>query len=69
MKLFRLAWDLIGSEFAGRHQQYEKFYAGSSLVVRNYSFANAPWEDFRSLVDGLMAGYDFQSTIPALAAQ
>jgi 4-hydroxyphenylacetate 3-monooxygenase len=24
--LLKLAWDLIGSEFAGRHQQYEKFY-------------------------------------------
>jgi 4-hydroxyphenylacetate 3-monooxygenase len=69
MKLFRLAWDLIGSEFAGRHQQYEKFYAGSSLVVRNYSFANAPWEDFRGLVDGLIAGYDPETFTTALAAQ
>ncbi len=29
MKLYRLAWDLVGSEFAGRHTTYEKFYAGS----------------------------------------
>jgi 4-hydroxyphenylacetate 3-monooxygenase len=28
MKLFKLAWDLLGSDFAGRHMQYEKFYAG-----------------------------------------
>ena len=28
----KLAWDLIGSEFAGRHEQYEKFYGG----VLNY---------------------------------
>jgi len=34
MKLYKLAWDLIGSEFAGRHQQYEKFYAGASFIVR-----------------------------------
>jgi aromatic ring hydroxylase len=27
MKLFDLASDLIGSECAGRHMQYEKFYA------------------------------------------
>src|SRR5699024_5453362 len=27
IKLFRLAWDIVGSEFAGRHQQYELFYA------------------------------------------
>src|SRR5687768_17978843 len=28
-KLFKLAWDIVGSEFAGRHAQYELFYAGS----------------------------------------
>jgi 4-hydroxyphenylacetate 3-monooxygenase len=44
--LLKLAWDLIGSEFAGRHQQYEKFYAGPSIVnklhvYRNYDFAGA----------------------------
>lgn len=27
-KLMRLAWDLVGSEFASRHTQYEMFYAG-----------------------------------------
>lgn len=31
MKLFRLAWDMVGSEFTGRQQQYEKFY-GKSVV-------------------------------------
>ncbi len=44
--LLKLAWDLIGSEFAGRHQQYEKFYGGPSIVnklnvYRNYDFARA----------------------------
>ena len=32
MKLFKLAWDVVGSEFAGRQQQYEKFYAGATLL-------------------------------------
>jgi 4-hydroxyphenylacetate 3-monooxygenase len=50
MGLFRFAWDLLGSEFAGRHDQYEKFYIGPSFVVRNYSFVNAPWEDLEALV-------------------
>jgi 4-hydroxyphenylacetate 3-monooxygenase len=53
-KLMKLAWDLIGSEFAGRHQLYEKFYAGTSFVVRNQSFREAPWKDFHALVDGLL---------------
>jgi 4-hydroxyphenylacetate 3-monooxygenase len=44
--LMRLAWDLIGTEFAGRHQQYEKFYGGASHVVkanlyRGYDFTRA----------------------------
>jgi 4-hydroxyphenylacetate 3-monooxygenase len=44
--LLKLAWDLIGSEFGGRHQQYEKFYGGAAYVnklhvYRNYDFAGA----------------------------
>jgi 4-hydroxyphenylacetate 3-monooxygenase len=58
MKLYKLTWDLIGSEFAGRHLQYEKFYAGASFIVRNHSFREAPWADFHRLVDDLMASYD-----------
>ena len=58
MKLYKLAWDLIGSEFAGRHLQYEKFYAGASFIVRNHNFREAPWADFHRLVDDLMASYD-----------
>ncbi|MGQ0544001.1 MAG: 4-hydroxyphenylacetate 3-hydroxylase family protein [Betaproteobacteria bacterium] len=57
MKLYKLAWDLIGSEFAGRHQQYEKFYAGASFIVRNHNFREAPWEHYHQVVDKLMAGY------------
>jgi 4-hydroxyphenylacetate 3-monooxygenase len=58
MKLYKLAWDLIGSEFAGRHLQYEKFYAGASFIVRNHSFREAPWAHFHEVVEKLMASYD-----------
>ena len=30
VKLMKLAWDAVGSEFAGRHTQYEMFYAALS---------------------------------------
>ena len=33
-KLMRLAWDLVGTEFASRHTQYEMFYAGPKHVTR-----------------------------------
>ena len=61
MKLFKLAWDMVGSEFAGRHQQYEKFYAGASFIVRNHNFREAPWDDYHAMVDGLLGSYDVPS--------
>ena len=44
--ILKLVWDLIGSEFAGRHEQYEKFYGGASFLVKHnmaraYDFASA----------------------------
>ncbi len=58
MKLFKLAWDMVGSEFAGRHQQYEKFYAGASFIIRNHSFRETDWAAFNKIVEDLMASYD-----------
>jgi 4-hydroxyphenylacetate 3-monooxygenase len=55
MKLFKLAWDIIGSEFAGRHLQYEKFFPGALFVVRNHNFREAPWQEWTGMVDELMA--------------
>jgi 4-hydroxyphenylacetate 3-monooxygenase len=63
MKLFKLAWDVVGSEFAGRQQQYEKFYAGASFIIRNHSYREAPWSAFDGLVDDLMSGYDVPEPI------
>ena len=57
-KLYKLAWDITGTEFAGRHMLYEKFYAGSSIVVRNQSDREAPWANFHAVVDGLLASIE-----------
>ncbi len=57
-KLYKLAWDITGTEFAGRHMLYEKFYAGSSIVVRNQSDREAPWQSFHDTVDRLLAGIE-----------
>ncbi|WP_240106090.1 4-hydroxyphenylacetate 3-hydroxylase family protein [Streptomyces sp. MUM 203J] len=32
VKLLKLAWDALGSEFAARHEQYERFYHGAPHV-------------------------------------
>jgi 4-hydroxyphenylacetate 3-monooxygenase len=60
MKLFRLVWELVGSEFAGRHHQYEKFYAGACFIVRNHNYREAPWAEFHQYADDLLASYDIQ---------
>jgi 4-hydroxyphenylacetate 3-monooxygenase len=57
MKLHRLAWDLVGSEFAGRHLQYERFYAGAGFIVRGHNYREAPWADFHDRVDALLSSY------------
>ena len=61
MKLFKLAWDMVGSEFAGRHLQYEKFYAGASFIIRNHSYRETDWGEFNKLVEDLMASYDYRT--------
>ena len=58
MKLFKLAWDLIGSEHASRATSYEKFFVGPAFSVRNYNFINAPWEALEGIAQGLMDSYD-----------
>ena len=68
MKLFKLAWDMVGSEFAGRHLQYEKFYAGASFIVRNHCFRETDWAGFNKLVEDLMAGYDHVKPTKTAAA-
>lgn len=58
VKLFKLAWDAVGSEFGSRHQQYEMFYAGATMVTRGHAFRTADWDRAVGLVDGFMAAYD-----------
>jgi 4-hydroxyphenylacetate 3-monooxygenase len=57
VKLFKLAWDTAGSEFAGRHQQYEMFYAGAPFVAKTYSYLNYGYEEALELVDACLRGY------------
>jgi len=57
VKLFRLAWDAVGSEFGSRHQQYEMFYAGANMVTRGHAFRTYDWDRAVGMVDGLMSSY------------
>jgi 4-hydroxyphenylacetate 3-monooxygenase len=53
-KFVKMAWDLLGSDFAGRHTQYEKFYGGPPHIMDLYSFFNCPWKERRSAVDEII---------------
>ncbi|MEV4184090.1 4-hydroxyphenylacetate 3-hydroxylase N-terminal domain-containing protein [Streptosporangium canum] len=57
VKLFKLAWDAIGSEFAGRHQQYELFYAGAPFVVKGYAFRNFDYATPVQTIEEFLASY------------
>jgi 4-hydroxyphenylacetate 3-monooxygenase len=63
IKLFKLAWDAIGSEFGGRHHQYEMFYAGAPFVTRGYAFRNYPYQEAVDQVDAFLGGYSVASAI------
>jgi 4-hydroxyphenylacetate 3-monooxygenase len=43
-KLMRMAWDLVGSEFASRHTSYEMFYNGAKHVARARAFGHFRWD-------------------------
>ena len=58
VKLFKLAWDAVGSEFGSRHQQYEMFYAGANMVTRGHAFRTYDWDRAVGMVDRFMAAYD-----------
>jgi len=64
MKLLNLAWDLLGSDFAGRHAQYEKFYAGPGFVMNSYSYLAGPWDEWAGSVDDLLASYAAPGVLP-----
>jgi 4-hydroxyphenylacetate 3-monooxygenase len=53
-RIFRLAWDFVGSALASRNELYERFYLASG--ARNYQIAQvlAPKERARRLVDELL---------------
>ncbi|CAH1655154.1 4-hydroxyphenylacetate 3-monooxygenase [Hyphomicrobiales bacterium] len=57
MKLFKLAWDLVGSDHASRATSYEKFFVGPAFAVRNYNFIYTPWDELHAIAEGLMGRY------------
>ena len=51
VKLLKLLWDALGSEFGSRHLQYEMFYAGEPASIQLREFRNFDWAAAEALVD------------------
>lgn len=64
IKIMKLLWDAVGTEFAGRHELYERNYAGSWEGVRLQVAAEAQrtgrLDAMGELVDRCMAEYDVE---------
>ena len=62
MKLGKLLWDALGSEFGGRHELYEINYAGSTEEIRRYCLfgaqASGAADRFKGFAEQCMAEYD-----------
>jgi 4-hydroxyphenylacetate 3-monooxygenase len=71
VKLMKLLWDAVGSEFGGRHELYEINYAGSHEEIRRYALfdamASGNVDRWKGFADQCMAEYDTKGwTVPDL---
>jgi 4-hydroxyphenylacetate 3-monooxygenase len=62
VKLMKLLWDSIGTEFGGRHELYEINYSGSTEEIRRYCLfgaqASGAADKFKGFAEQCMAEYD-----------
>jgi len=62
IKIMKLLWDAIGTEFGGRHELYERNYAGNHEDIRIQVLTGArrsgAMQSMTDLVDKCMAEYD-----------
>jgi 4-hydroxyphenylacetate 3-monooxygenase len=71
IKLMKLLWDCIGTEFGARHELYEINYSGSTEEIRRYALFGAIGsgnaEKFKGFAEQCMAEYDLDGwTVPDL---
>jgi 4-hydroxyphenylacetate 3-monooxygenase len=73
VKLMKLIWDSIGSEFGGRHELYERNYSGNHEGVRAEVLfaqeASGLADKHRGFAEQCMSEYDLNGwTVPDLIA-
>ncbi|MFC3039483.1 4-hydroxyphenylacetate 3-hydroxylase family protein [Virgibacillus xinjiangensis] len=64
VKLLKMVWDSVGSEFGGRHELYEINYGGNTDNIRLEALKHAEGvgaaDKYRSFVDTAMSDYDLE---------
>jgi 4-hydroxyphenylacetate 3-monooxygenase len=67
IKLFKVLWDAVGSEFGSRHTLYERNYGGSAELVRlnvlQFAKSRGGLDEMKALVDSCMADYDLDGWV------
>jgi 4-hydroxyphenylacetate 3-monooxygenase len=71
VKLMKLLWDAIGSEFGARHELYEVNYSGSHEEIRRFALLgaqhNGEAQRWKAFAESCMAEYDLDGwTAPDL---
>src|SRR3989440_1047697 len=71
IKLLKLLWDAIGTEFGGRHELYERNYAGNHENIRMEmlftAMANGSADVCKGLAEQCLREYDLDGwTVPDL---
>jgi 4-hydroxyphenylacetate 3-monooxygenase len=71
VKLMKLMWDAIGSEFGGRHELYERNYFGDHEAIRFQTLfaaeASGAAARYKGFAEQCMAEYDLDGwTVPDL---
>jgi 4-hydroxyphenylacetate 3-monooxygenase len=71
VKIMKMLWDAIGTEFAGRHELYERNNYGNHEVIRMHSLFegrdNGTVNELKTFVETCMADYDLEGwTAPDL---
>ncbi|GAA1997267.1 4-hydroxyphenylacetate 3-hydroxylase family protein [Catenulispora subtropica] len=73
VKLMKLLWDAVGTEFGGRHELYERNYSGNHENTRVELYfsqlASGQLDGYRAFAEECMAEYDLDGwTVPDLAS-
>lgn len=63
VKVLKLAWDAVGSEFGSRHTTYEMFYAAPNFMNQTMAFDSYDWDRAMGMVERMLASYDLQGSL------